>query len=297
MNMMEYLEADKNAILQKLSDAGTMEKAEPVIRDEFARLLMKYNETCEEPFKREVASIMMQTARLSSSLINSVGETKIWENVSGKENIKTPISTKQKIFLGTGSLAGVLSVFCGVFSNAGDSLEIMKVLGAILCMVIAVLGGWMAGKGTGVQKKTGNGSTKGITKDYRTENKIDPQHVYTCMHNMIYAADQDLERLALPDFSANQESETGAVGEIQGAQIDIFSDLLEALYCEDGAYALDKIRNIKYYLHQNGIEVVAYDGSNKELFDFMPSMAERTFRPALVCDGKIIKRGLASGGR
>lgn len=291
MNMMEYLERDKEAFLQKLDEAGSIDRAETVIREEFARLLMQYNETCEEPLRRDVASLMMQTARLSSGLVNSVGETKIWEEINGKDNTKPERTLKQKLSFGAGAISGIFSVFCGVFANAGESLQITQLIVSVVFMILAVLCGWFAGKSDSNGK---NGKT--IPSAYHTENRINAQHVYTCMHNMIFAADQDLGRLEVPSVPQIEDKEMGNSGNVPATEIELFSDLLEGLYCEDGEYALDKLRSVKHYLHQNGIEVVAYDGKNRELFDFMPSMKAGTFRPALVSDGKILKRGLASGG-
>lgn len=292
MNMTEYLERDKESLIRKLEDAGTIEKAEHVVRDEFDRLLLQYNENCDEPYRRDVAALLIQTARLSSGLVNSVGETKIWEQLATQSANEKSRTLKEKITLASGPVAGILAFLNMLLASTGKSgLRLSDILLTAGLMLFSLAFTYRAGQKEAARK--GLPTPKNAT--YQTENRINPQHTYTCMHNILVAADQDLDQLQLPDFSAEN-----AAGEQNGPVptklADLFSDLLEAHCSGDGDYALNKIQNVKYYLHQNGIEVVTYDGNNKELFDFLPSMKQGTFRPALVAEGKVLKRGLASEG-
>ena len=91
-------------------------------------------------------------------------------------------------------------------------------------------------------------------------------------------------------------------GEIDGkpatsSEIDLFSDLLAAAYSKDAEYALEKINDVKYFLHKQQIEVVDYSDATKQYFDLMPGKQVTTIRPAMVADGKLLKKGLASTGK
>ena len=46
MEMMQFLEADKEQLMSGLAAAGTPEKAQSVLEKEFDRLLLRYNEEC-----------------------------------------------------------------------------------------------------------------------------------------------------------------------------------------------------------------------------------------------------------
>ena len=60
--------------------------------------------------------------------------------------------------------------------------------------------------------------------------------------------------------------------------------------------ALDAIGDLKYSLYKRGIEAVDYSEENKVMFEILPSTKESTVNPALVKDGVLLKKGVATGG-
>ena len=84
--------------------------------------------------------------------------------------------------------------------------------------------------------------------------------------------------------------------EVSSSELDIFSDLLAAAYSNDPEYALEKIEEIKYYLHRQQIETVDYSEDTVRFFDLMPGQYAGTIRPALVADGNLLRKGIASAG-
>ena len=61
-------------------------------------------------------------------------------------------------------------------------------------------------------------------------------------------------------------------------------------------FALEKINEIKYYLHKQQIEVVDYSADTAQFFDMMPGQIAGTIRPAMVADGSLLRKGIASAG-
>ena len=51
------------------------------------------------------------------------------------------------------------------------------------------------------------------------------------------------------------------------------------------------------YLHKQQIEVVDYSEKTKQYFDLMPGSGKGTIRPAMIADGTLLKKGMASTGR
>ena len=80
------------------------------------------------------------------------------------------------------------------------------------------------------------------------------------------------------------------------SELDLFSDLLAASYSQDPDYALEKLEDIKYYLHRQQIETVDYSQETAQFFDLMPGQYAGTIRPALVADGTLLRKGVASAG-
>lgn len=79
---------------------------------------------------------------------------------------------------------------------------------------------------------------------------------------------------------------------------ELLQDLMEARETLDGEYALRVLRGLRSTLERHGIQVIAYDGSNRQLFEFQPSLQpgkpDHTLRPALVQKGRLMRRGLVA---
>ena len=80
-----------------------------------------------------------------------------------------------------------------------------------------------------------------------------------------------------------------------GESLKLVGDLLEALYADNGDYALRQLRQLTPWLRRQGVEVVDYGADSAELFELLPTKkAAATQRPALVADGKLLLVGRAT---
>ena len=59
---------------------------------------------------------------------------------------------------------------------------------------------------------------------------------------------------------------------------------------------LEKTGDVRYYLHNHGIDTVDYSPEHESWFELLPSEEETTIRPALVSEGRLLVKGLAAGG-
>lgn len=139
---------------------------------------------------------------------------------------------------------------------------------------------------------------KQAAKEHQVEIRPDADKIFRNYRAAIYSVDQSLEEIS----AAERWSKREKAGEIDGRkattpEIELFSDLMAASYSGDPEYALEKIEEIKYYLHRQQIEVVDYSEATAQYFDLMPGNRAGTIRPALVADGQILKKGLASTGK
>ena len=135
-------------------------------------------------------------------------------------------------------------------------------------------------------------------KEHQVEIRPDSEKIFRNYRAAIFSVDQSLEEIS----AAERWSKREQAGNIDGRkattpEIELFSDLMAAAYSGDPEYALEKIEEIKYYLHKQQIEVVDYSSDTAQYFDMMPGNKAGTIRPALVADGQILKKGLASTGK
>lgn len=289
MKLVELLEKDKENLLTELAAAKEPDRAIRVLENELDKILMTYNEQCDSERERDAAAYMMQAVRLSLPLIDSVGETKIWETGDVVEAHKTRMWPLVIILL------VVAVVLCGVgllpmvLDLGGiDKVDYVKLapmeLGGLAAAMVA---GLLARRPGPKKTKTGQ----------RVETHVDPNKICISFRNALLAVDQNLEEIqSMQRWEKREEAGKIDGHEVSASELDIFSDLLAASYSKDPEYALEKIDDIKYYLHKQQIEAVDYSEETAQFFDMMPSQRAGTIRPALVADGKLLRKGMASAG-
>ena len=145
------------------------------------------------------------------------------------------------------------------------------------------------------------------------ETKIDASLAYNRLLSVILVIDKRLEEVR----SAARQEEKARLREqasaLDGAELELLSRLLEDAYGRRGEDELaeEEISQIRFYLHQKNVEVVDWTDDavqqsgteggaaviNSSWFDMIPAYSGGTIRPALVADGKLLKKGMASAGR
>ena len=288
MNLQELLEKDREKLLASLRQAGTPDQAVPVIESEYDRILYQYNEQCSDEYERRCASMILQSARISAPLIDSIGETKIWEQ-GGKL-----ISGESKKVRGPAILliiAGIVLVLASAAVIAGPEVALNKVFampasaGALaLGIVFLFLAGLFFRKTTKASYSE---------KELKAEPRIDAEKIWRTMHATVLVADRNItDALAA---RKNEEARNGKDPEEEKTDLALYSDLLEAQLSKDGEYALDQISKVPFYLHQKGIETMEFNEEHRSWFDVIPGEKKETIRPALVRDGRLLKKGIVSG--
>lgn len=292
MKMTDLLEKDKDRLITELSAAAAADKACGVLEKEVDKLLLTYNESAGSDAERDAAAHMMQAVRLSLPLIDSVGDTKVWERGRGSDESSGGMSVTSLLLLVGGLvLLGfglVPLVLTGVNQVDSDSMTdfIVRCGSIVMGAVILYLSGSLYGRPKG-----------SVKKDYQVELHVDADSIYRNFRTVILSVDQSLEEVHLGEVQAHREQ----AGNIDGRpattpELELFSDLLAASYSGDPEYALEKIEAIKYYLHKQQIEIVDYGKGTEEYFDLMPGTKAGTIRPAMVANGRLLKKGLASKG-
>lgn len=112
------------------------------------------------------------------------------------------------------------------------------------------------------------------------------------MRKLCQAVDVCVGDLALLDVPASTARLSGTADE---ATLDLLVSLLEAKASGRQDAAMRSLSLAQEYLHMLGVEVVEYAPEQAALFDALPTVgASRTVRPALLKDGKVLRRGVAA---
>lgn len=295
MKLIELLEKNKENLLTEIASAKKADKAIRILENELDRLLITYNESCRSEREQDAAARMLQAVRLSLPLIDSSGETKVWES-EGAGAGKSRINPLGFIFIAAALvLCGFglvpLIIASGAAESAGEAgkdPDLLRIIGLELGgLAAAVVAGLLLRRPARKEEK----------RSRHVETSIDAGKIYRSFRNAILSVDQNLDEIRSQE-RWNSRSEAGTIDgrEISSSELDLFSDLLAAAYSGDPEYALEKIENIKYFLHRQQIEAVDYSSETAQYFDMMPGQFAGTIRPALVADGSLLRKGIASAG-
>ena len=306
MSVTELLEQEKGQIMQSLAAAENAAQAQQVLSPVMDRLLIRYNEQCEQDRLRNSAACMIQTAKMSLGLMDSAGEMTVWENPSSDmEKKKMPVLSWVMSIIGVICMA--VSLIMALTRTGSGALEgtlmiIPVIILAMGCCVALFFAGYVKGSPAGHTLKRGGTGSKNRQDPYLVVTKPDPEKCYRSLRAMTLVMDRSLQQtesmISGESRRALLEQKEAEGHDIASddAQLDLISRLLEAKMSGDGQFALDRLEEIQYYLHRNGILAVELSDQTRQWFDFLPGVTTKTLRPALVKDQKVLRRGLASGG-
>ena len=121
--------------------------------------------------------------------------------------------------------------------------------------------------------------------------KIDADETLRALAELCAAADVCVSDLAL----LADAGRVGINGTADEATIDLLVSLMEAKATGKGDVALSSLSQAEQFLTALGVECVFYAPGQEGYFDLLPTLGEeRTVRPALLKDGKVLRRGVAA---
>ena len=321
MEMMGYLEADRERFRQSLQEADTLEKAGTAVEGELERLLVQYNENCTDEREREAALLMMQAAKSAAPLISTAGEPRIWELHGGGTDEKgagTRIKPAVWGFLAAALAAGAVSFLYLMSAAQGNiaPLTLVKALPGLLAGLALAFAAGRSSSGGGRKKSAGVPEGQ-----RRVEMRADPDKIWNCLRAIVLVIDRNLKDVR-ERAAADQRIRRGAPGSgLSGDEMLLLSDLLELAYSleadhgsikEKGAAtaalkqteeeAGEMIGHIRFYLHKKNVDLADYTAENKkehgDWFERLPAPAGQVFtlRPALVQEGELLRQGMAADG-
>ena len=121
---------------------------------------------------------------------------------------------------------------------------------------------------------------------------VDAQALVLQLKRLCQAADVCVGDLAQLDHPAGGARLSGTADD---AMLDLLVALMEAKASGRDEMAMRSLSLAEEYLRMLGVEVVLYAPERAAMFDRLPTVgAARTVRPALVKDGRVMRRGVAA---
>ena len=313
MKMIDYLEKDRDNVMNGLRTASTPADAQKILEKETDRLLLQYNEDCTSVRMRDAAAGMVQALRSSVPLLDTMGAPRVWHRDGGSGNAACRSAGKNlsHILLGIGIVLTV-AAFAVPALTAGGTAAVGALMKGIL---LPIAGGgcmYFAGKSSAADTRIGIGSTQNTgpgsagVPAQRIEITIDPEKLWSSLRGAVMVIDRNLEIAGEEEKYERQKELSAAVGAkgISAEEIELFSGLLEMADADSPQMAAD----IRYYLHKKDVDVLSWSAQNAAWFEMLPSMPGRipasksdssledtvmTIRPALAQNGRLLKKGTA----
>ena len=120
----------------------------------------------------------------------------------------------------------------------------------------------------------------------------DAEALVRTLRELCQAADICVSDLMLLEKDAGMSRLSGTADD---AMLDLLCALMEAKASGRDDLAMRSLSQVQQYLHMLGVEILFYTPAHAQHFDILPTMGDaRTIRPAMMKDGKLLRRGVAA---
>lgn len=284
LTLSAFLEQDRDMVMAQLEKDRDPDRAVRLLEKETDRLM--YRAGALDGRQAAMAQGMLQVLKNTLPLVGSVTEAEVWE----KDGTDSSSS---------GRFLTVPSIVCLI---AGAACVLAGILAPVIAgPVLAAAGGallWISGllAGGGLKGKKKKDTKRNIQKAFL----IEPARVYHTLQGTLLAADHSLESAA-EDERVSDGAGGDARDRMEKRDMSFFADLLENAYARrrqapSDAAMDEQVENIRYYLHEHGIETQDYTPQAAGWFEMLPSDSETvTIRPAMLRDNAVVVKGIASG--
>ena len=121
---------------------------------------------------------------------------------------------------------------------------------------------------------------------------VQSESMLRALQELCQAVDICVSDLMLLEKDAGMAQLSGSADD---AMLDLLGALMEAKASGRSDLALRSLNQAQQYLHMLGVEIISYSDAHAQLFDILPTMGDsRTIRPAMLKDGKLLRRGAAA---
>ena len=224
----------------------------------------------------------------ASALIVSASRTEVWQQAGpggmpGERKVRPLLWWRIVLALIVIVLTGYIGLVLWTMQRWNELILIGALAAAELGRVIAA---WFAGR----RRRRVEAQTVADVRTKATVH-IDRQALMRRLSHAFAALDK------LVDDARGLRPTVASAGPVieDAGFTELLQDLMEAREVADGEYALRVLRSLQSILERHGIEVISYDGANRQLFEFQPALGPAgTLRPAMVQNGRVLRRGLVA---
>ena len=266
--ILDKYESRREALEKELAACEDVKAAADCLGRMLERLRIEARAEADTPALRRETDRLFEAAKQAALLMMSVTEADV-------SAVRRPVTTKEK-------RAQALP-----WASAGAGLALAAWMLLIGQSAAAALGLISAGLGVCQAWLRRDGDAAG----YRARTRVNVYDLMRMTDRLTQAMDDSLSQ-------AGQEQQTlpgAGRAELTGDMLTPVQMLLEAVYTQDGDYALKAAPQLVSALNEQGVELVEYTPDHRDWFELFPGTEDGlTIRPALVKEGRLLARGQAT---
>ena len=257
----------QNTLKANRSVDRSREQSIQTLDDELSALLLRSNAACVGDRRRQA-----ETDAMTAVARDSLGFLK----ASGAVLEKGPAQRRA----GAPYLLILSALLCAPVVLTVKTQPVI----AYICLAAAVICAFLSGL---LWVKAGEG---------RVVSTLEPDELWHTLTRIAETMDRKLEDLAaLPADSGSPDPADGDKGPLKRDELALLAELLEALYTENGEFALQKLKKLRAYLRGKEIELLDFQSDTEAYFEILPSKQRTaTLRPALLYHGELLMIGRAA---
>ena len=293
LKLQDILESDKEMILENIAADSSPAAVVNVLDRELDRMLSRYAEGCPDENAVTAAGNMIKSIKNSLPFMEAVDDVKEWKLTGDTEENKRTLRLAGIILTILGLASAAASFFLQL-SRTSESASII-LLNTALPLAAGIIMIFIGGLIILTPRK----QKKGKPEDTKLEFRVNPGEIYRVLKGIMLAADKSLEDMQETARLEKEKSLMASGGsDLKPEEAELFSSLLESLYTkrntEKSAETDEMISGIRYYLYRKNVEIVNYSREQASSFELLPGKKTGTLRPALMANGRLLKKGLAS---
>ena len=271
--LQSLLEEDREMIMGNLSKDRSPEASQNVLEKALDRLLYRFLEKENDEAVTGAARTALLGIKYSLPFLCSASEIREWKLSASDEKKKKKLRPIGLILLIIGLVLVLIfeALLLGSGEETGTLYYVLPAAGALFLLGAGLLL-MKPAVAEDAKKKVGIAMPTKALERWNSDGDF--------LKKALASGKQKI------DFSLTKD------------ETELFSSLLEAAYARrntaDGSDSEELISDINYYLHTRGVETEDCSKENEKRFELLPARRSGTIRPALVSNGKLLKKGLAS---
>ena len=274
MNALAAFSHRETELLEQLAGAQEIDQAIAACSMALEQTACELAQDEQDEHARQRQQAVMALARRAPQLLHAAAAR--GELVVSGEQAAPAQSRQEKLRRGARAAGAFLLAALAVYELLG---------GHAMFAVLQLAGGALL-------LAAGKGEQAAVPCQARGIPYVDAEAAVRMLRGLCQAADVCVSDLALLEKDAGMAHLTGTADD---AMLDLLTALMEAKASGRSELAMRSLSQAEQYLHALGIELIAYDAAHAQLFDVLPTMGEaRTIRPAMMKDGKVLRRGVAA---